>query len=217
VQINILTVVPEFFEGVLSASILGRAVQNNLVKFKVMCLRDFADGKIGGKKMVDDASYGGGAGMVLKIEPIARALHYLEEKGQKGYVILTDARGEVFSQHTARSLVTHEYITIICGHYEGVDERASHYVDAKISLGQFIMTGGEIAASAISDAVVRLIPGVLGNAESLLEESHNVPGEMEYPQYTRPVEFEGHRVPEILLSGDHAAVAKWRASGGKVC
>lgn len=206
-KINFITTQPEFFTSVLSNSILGRAVKDNKVEFNLLCLRDFADGKI--KKIVDDAPYGGGAGMILKIEPIYRALQFLEEQGSKGKVFLTSAKGQVFNQQLAQDFSQLPIITFICGHYEGVDERVTHFIDGQISLGKFVLTGGEVAAAAITDAVVRLLPGVLGNPASLIEESFNQEN-FEYPQYTRPEEFQGHKVPEILLSGNHAAIATWR-------
>lgn len=209
-QVNLITVIPEFFNSPLSSSILGRAVKQGTVKFNILCLRDFADGKPGKKKIVDDTPYGGGAGMVLKVEPIVRALRSLEKQGIKGQVWLMDARGKKFTQKKAEALAKLDCLTIICGHYEGVDERVIHYVDAKISVGDFVLTGGEAASLIICDAAVRLLPGVLDNQESLLEESHGQDGALEYPHYTRPLEFEGQRVPEILLSGNHAAVAAWR-------
>ncbi len=206
-KINFLTTQPEFFTSVLSNSILGRAAKDNKIEFKLLCLRDFAAGKI--KKIVDDSPYGGGAGMILKIEPIYKALQYLEEQGSKGKVFLTSAKGQVFNQQLAQDLSQLPILTFICGHYEGVDERVTHFIDGEISLGQFVLTGGEIAAATMTDAIVRLLPGVLGNPASLIEESFNQEN-FEYPQYTRPEEFQGFKVPEILLSGNHAAINSWR-------
>lgn len=205
--INFLTCVPEYFSSVLSSSILGRAQTKQLVSFQVINLRDYADGNL--KKIVDDKPYGGGAGQVLKIEPIVRALEDLEKKAIKGKVYLTSAGGQIFHQGLAQVFSQLSTMTFICGHYEGVDERVKHFIDGEVSLGQFVLTGGEAAVAAIVDAVVRLLPGVLGNAESLKEESF-INGKIEYPQYTRPAEFRGLRVPEVLLSGHHQQISDWR-------
>ncbi len=207
-KINFLTTQPEFFDSILTSSIIGRAVTDKKVDFRVLCLRDFADGNK--KKITDDAPYGGGAGMIMKIEPIYRALQALEEQGRRGQVFLTSASGTIFTQTIAQNLSTAPALTFICGHYEGVDERITHFIDGQLSLGQFVLTGGEPAAATFTDAIVRLLPGVLGNPASLLEESFSDQNLTEYPQYTRPQEFMGHSVPEILLSGNHAAIAKWR-------
>lgn len=205
--INFLTCVPEYFASVLSSSILGRAQTKQLVNYRVINLRDYADGN--SKKIVDDKPYGGGAGQVLKIEPIVRALDDLESKASKGKVYLTSAGGQIFHQRLAQTFSQLPIITFICGHYEGVDERVKYFIDDVVSLGQFVLTGGEVAAAAMVDATVRLLPGVLGNAESLKEESF-IDGKIEYPQYTRPAEFRGLRVPEVLLSGHHQQISDWR-------
>ena len=211
--INFLTVSPDFFVSPLNSSILSRAQKSAAVQFNVICLRDFADGKENGKKQVDDKPFGGGPGMVLKIEPIDRALSFLTEKNQKGHVILTSAQGEVFNQtHAQHFAAHHDILTIICGHYEGVDARVLTLIDQELSLGQFVLTGGEPAALTMTDAIVRLLPDVLGNADSLLEESHSAGhlGQLEYPQYTQPRSYNGLDVPEVLLSGNHAKIAAWR-------
>lgn len=211
--VNFLTVTPEFFDSPLTSSILGRAQKNNQVEFNVLCLRDFADGKPQGKKQVDDKPFGGGPGMILKIEPIDRALKHLAEQNKKGHVILTSAQGEIFSQNHAQNFAqNHQILTFICGHYEGVDARVLTLIDQELSLGQFVLTGGEPAALTMTDAVVRLLPGVLGNNDSLLQESHSQGqlGQLEYPQYTQPRVYNDLAVPEILLSGDHAKISAWR-------
>ena len=213
-KINIITTVPEYFDSMLTTSILGRAVKNHLVDIERYCLRDFADGK--NKKQVDDAPYGGGPGMILKIEPIVRCLRLLEQKGQKGLVYLTSAGGEVLTQTRLQTWTQTTCLTFICGHYEGVDARIKHYIDGEISLGQFVLTGGEPAVGVMIDALVRLLPGVLGNDESLAQESFT-DGLIEYPQYTRPAVFEGHAVPEVLLSGHHQLIAQWRAKHCLTC
>ncbi len=209
-KINLITAVPEYFQSVLQTSIFGRGLKEQKFAVEILSLRDFADGKL--KKQVDDAPYGGGAGMVLKIEPIWRALKYLEQKNELGYRVLTSAKGQTFDQKMARAWKELEFLTIICGHYEGVDERVVKLIDAQISLGQFVLTGGEPAAAVMMDAVVRLLPGVLGNSESLLEESFNDESQLEYPQYTRPAVFEKMAVPEVLLSGNHQEIKRWRQS-----
>ncbi|MBQ6450133.1 tRNA (guanosine(37)-N1)-methyltransferase TrmD [bacterium] len=212
-KINILTAVPEYFVGGLATSIIGRAQKAGLVSIEIISLRDFADGKR--KKQVDDTPYGGGPGMVLKIEPIVRALDFLDDKSEKGQVWLTSPRGEIFRQQRAQQWSTLPYLTLICGHYEGVDERVTNFIDGQISLGEFVLTGGEPAAVAMLDATVRLLPGVLGNSESLVQESFCESDFLEYPQYTKPAEFRGLQVPEVLLSGDHGKVAAWRAQMAK--
>ncbi|MDO5561363.1 MAG: tRNA (guanosine(37)-N1)-methyltransferase TrmD [bacterium] len=205
--INLVTAVPEYFTDIFNVSIVGRAVRENFVTFNIISLREFADGKL--KKQVDDAPYGGGAGMILKVEPIYRALKFLEEKNIKGQVFLTSAKGPIFNQSIAQNWSQLDALTLVCGHYEGVDERVLNFVDGEISLGQFVLTGGEAAANAMIDATVRLLPGVLGNPTSLVEESF-AQETLEYPQYTRPEDFLGFKVPEILLSGNHGAIANWR-------
>ncbi len=211
-QINFLTTQPDFFSSVLSNSILGRAAKENRVTFNVVCLRDFADGNI--KKVVDDAPYGGGAGMILKIEPIYRALMTLDAQKIKGQVYLTSAKGPIFNQRFARTWSHLDALTLICGHYEGVDERVLHFVDGEISLGQFVLTGGEAAALVITDAITRLLPGVLHNPDSLNEESFTQDA-LEYPQYTRPAVFQDLAVPEVLLNGNHAEIATWRKKNSR--
>ena len=206
-KINLISSCPEYFGSNLATSILGRAQKKGLVTIEIVNLRDFADGQR--KKIVDDAPYGGGPGMILKIEPIARALDYLESKNERGHTLLTSAKGPIFTQQIAHQWCQLPVLTLICGHYEGVDERVLSLIDGEISLGQFVLTGGEPAAAVMIDATVRLLPGVLGNQDSLSEESYTS-DTLEYPQYTRPVEFRGLRVPEILLSGHHGQINSWR-------
>jgi len=206
VLIDILTLFPEMFSGVFSYGIMQRAAQQGLVTMRLTNIRDFTHDR---HRTVDDYPYGGGAGMVLKPEPVFAAVESIErEPGTP--VILLSPRGRVFNQGVARELSGHKHLILICGHYEGVDERVSeHLVSDEISLGDYILTGGELAAMVVVDAVVRLLPGVLGSAESLLDDSH-VNGLLEYPQYTRPVVYRGWAVPEVLLSGNHAQIARWR-------
>jgi tRNA (guanine37-N1)-methyltransferase len=207
VKITILTLFPDFFVTPLQSSIMKRAQEKTAVEFEVINIRDFATDKY---QTTDDRPFGGGPGMVMKVEPIAAALASLPSKK---HVVLTSAKGNVFTQQTAETYAQLENLVIICGHYEGVDERvAAHYVDEEIRIGDYVMTGGEPAALVIADAVTRLLPGVLGNAESTALESHTEPGILGYPQYTRPEEYNGWKVPDVLLSGDHKKIAEWRRS-----
>ncbi|NLN49777.1 MAG: tRNA (guanosine(37)-N1)-methyltransferase TrmD [Clostridiales bacterium] len=207
-RFDILTLFPGMFEKVLGESIIGRAVAKNIIKIRLHNLRDFSTDK---HKRVDDYPYGGGLGMVLQCQPIFTALDYLtEDIGEKPYVILMSPQGRVFNQNKARSFLKHKNIVIICGHYEGVDERVIvNIIDEEISLGDFVLTGGEIAAMAIVDSTARLVPGVLKEEESHWNETFSE-GLLEYPQYTRPAEYLGLKVPEILLTGHHANIEKWR-------
>jgi tRNA (guanine37-N1)-methyltransferase len=210
--INILTLFPEYFSSSLSTSILKRAQEAQLVTYNKIDIRQFATDSY---RTADDHPYGGGAGMVLKVEPIDLALQSLGEN--KGRVILTSAKGALFTQANAVRLAQCEAITIIAGHYEGVDERvAQHLADEELRIGDYVLTGGEPAAVVITDAIVRLLPGVLGNVESLLDESHGQPGYLSYPQYSRPEEYKGWKVPEVLLSGDHAAIEQWRKNNARM-
>jgi tRNA (guanine37-N1)-methyltransferase len=213
--IDILTLFPEYFDSVLTTSMIGRAVRNEHTQVSVHSLRPFGLGK---HQMTDDRPFGGGAGMVLLVEPIDAALQSLGyAKGTKNELIaLTSAQGEMFTQTTARTWSQLERLCLICGHYEGVDERvAQHLIDTEIRIGDYVLTGGEPAAAVILDAVTRLQPGVLGNNESLQGESHDVPGELGYPTYSRPAEYKGWTVPSILLSGNHAEIAQWRQTQRK--
>lgn len=206
-RVDIFTLFPEMFDGVLSASIIGRAREKGLLNVVVTNIRDFAVDK---HRTVDDRPYGGGAGMVLKVEPLVKAVRKLRDDGQRGELVLTTPQGEVFSQDLAGELAAGEGFAIICGHYEGYDERVRQILQPReVSIGDFVLTGGEIPAMVMLDAVARLLPGVLGKEESTREESFS-DGLLEYPHYTRPAVFEGHAVPDVLLSGDHGKVAEWR-------
>ncbi len=219
-KITIITLFPQMIKGFVEESIIKRAQEKKLVEIEIVNLRDFAIDDYG---TVDDRPYGGGAGMILRIEPIYKAINKVKsqklkvKKDQKLKVVLTSPRGEVFKQKKANGFSKLDHLIIIAGHYEGVDERVSDYIDEEISLGDFVMTGGEITAAAICDAVVRLIPGVLKKEEATQIESFNeveINGDkvrlLEYPQYTRPEDFKGKKVPEILLSGNHEEIGKWR-------
>ena len=211
-RIDIFTLFPEMFGRPLSSSIMGRAISRGLVNFNIHNIRDYTHDR---HHTTDDYAYGGGAGMVMKPEPIFEAVETVKSKGRKIEdialsIILLTPQGRLFAQPVANQLANYEWLMFICGHYEGVDERIrEHLVNDEISIGDYVLTGGELAAMVVSDAVVRLLPGVLGSGESLINESHTG-GLLEYPQYTRPEEYRGWRVPEVLLSGNHAEIAKWR-------
>src|SRR5579884_1646176 len=201
---DIFTLFPSMFQGPLSESILKRAQERGLLSISLHNIRDVTTDK---HHIVDDYPYGGGAGMVMKVEPIFAAV---EPVYQGGPIILLSPQGRLFDQAVARELSEHPCLTFICGHYEGIDERVrEHLATDDISIGDYVLTGGELAAMVVIDAISRLIPGVLGGSESTAEESHSG-NLLEYPHYTRPPEFRGWRVPDILLSGNHANIARWR-------
>jgi tRNA (guanine37-N1)-methyltransferase len=203
---EILTIFPEMIRSYAAQAIVGKAVEKGLVTVTATDIRDFAPGK---HRNTDDTPYGGGAGMVMKVEPLVGAVEAAKGRRPNAPVILMSPRGPTFTQAKARALARAGEIVLVCGRYEGVDERALSVIDEELSVGDFILTGGELAALCVLDAVARLVPGVLGNAESLATESFES-GLLEHPQYTRPPEFRGQRVPEVLLSGDHARIARWR-------
>jgi tRNA (guanine37-N1)-methyltransferase len=212
-KISIITLFPEMFDGPLGTSIVGRAVDSELVEIAIVQLRDFADDERG---TVDSPPFGGGAGMVIQVKPLVKAVDSVANASKlstKPHVILMSAQGDHLTHKRAAELSLLEEITIVCGHYEGVDERFIDLrVDEEISIGDFVMTGGEIPAMALTDAIARLIPGVLGDDDSAKHDSF-APGSdslLEGPVYTRPAKFEGRAVPEVLLSGDHAKVEAWR-------
>jgi len=205
-NIVIITLFPEMFGPILGSSMMWKAQKEKLVKFQIVDLRKFG---LGNRRQVDDTPYGGGAGMVLKPEPIFEAVEQTKKKLTKAKVILMTPRGEKFTQITAKKISKLDEVIIICGHYEGFDERIMELVDIEISLGDFVLTGGELPAMTIVDAAVRLIPGVLGDKQSPQDESFSQ-GLLEYPQYTRPDDFRGKKVPEILLGGNHSKILVWR-------
>lgn len=207
--INIITLFPEMFGGVFGDSIIKRAIDKNILEINFTQLRDFATDK---HKQVDDTPFGGGCGMVLKPEPIYRAVRAVLKNSDEKLsrkIIITDPAGKIFKQNTAKKFAAFDQLIFICGHYEGFDARIYDLADEIISIGDYVLTGGELPAMVIIDAVARMLPGVLGNAESAQTDSF-FDGSLSYPQYTRPREFEGKIVPEILLSGNHAEIAKWR-------
>ncbi len=206
-KITILTIFPEMFESVLNASILGRAREQGLIEVECVNIRPFSDRK---HKNTDDYPFGGGAGMVMLAQPIMDAMASVTGVGFSGRRIYMGPRGTTLTTAKARELAREEHLVLLCGHYEGVDQRAlDACIDEEISIGDYILTGGELAAMVLTDCVARFIPGVLGSAESPEEESFS-DGLLEYPQYTRPRELNGLEVPEVLLSGDHAKIKAWR-------
>lgn len=213
-RFDIISLFPEGFDSYFGVSILKRASDKGLIAVVTHQLRDYAHDK---HKTVDDTPYGGGAGMVLKVEPIAECLKAVKELQASRYepnatrTILFSAKGKIMTQADVKRLATYDRLILLCGRYEGVDERVAEYlVDEELSIGEYVLTGGELPAMIVVDAVARLIPGVLGNEESAVTESHSALGVLEHPQYTKPEVWQGKRVPEVLLSGHHAEIAKWR-------
>ena len=213
-KISAISIFPEYFD-VLSLSLIGKAQQNDVIQFEGINLRDFA---YGNHRSVDDTPYGGGAGMVMSPEPWGAALDKIaaESSATIDLVVLTPA-GRNFDQRLAEQLSGAEHLVFACGRYEGIDARVTDYYRAKsqfrvheISIGDYVLNGGEVAALVIIESIVRLIPGVIGNPQSLTEESHVTEGEVEYPVFTKPAQWRGLEVPEVLLSGNHQAIAKWR-------
>ncbi|MDA1168744.1 MAG: tRNA (guanosine(37)-N1)-methyltransferase TrmD [bacterium] len=211
-RIDILTLFPEVFEPYISTSIIGRAQREQRANIHVWNIRNFATDERG---TVDDTPYGGGAGMVMKIEPIHACLQAISSQftvaRPKTHIIVLSARGKQFTQQKAQEYSTLEHLILICGRYEGIDQRvADHLADEEISVGPYVVAGGELPAMLVTESAVRLIPGVLGNPASLHEESHTVSEKIEAAQYTKPEEYNGWKVPDVLLSGDHGKIEKWR-------
>ncbi|MGH9856935.1 MAG: tRNA (guanosine(37)-N1)-methyltransferase TrmD [Acidobacteriota bacterium] len=210
---DILTLFPDIVDGYLAASTVGRAKKHGIITTQSWNMRDFTSDT---HKTVDDTPYGGGAGMVMKIEPIDCALQALTHQlppvtPNKRRVVVVSARGKQFTQQTAHTYARLDQLILICGRYEGIDQRvADHLADEEVSIGPYVLAGGELPALAILEATARLVPGVLGNERSLALESHNEPGFIESPQYTKPEEYNGWKVPEVLLSGNHEEIRKWR-------
>lgn len=209
-KFDIITIFPEIFDSYFSESIIKRAQEAGAIEITAHNLRDFT---IDAHKTVDDTPYGGGAGMVMKIEPIYKCVESIKGKNpsENTRVILFSAKGQRYTQRDAERLKQYDKLIFICGRYEGIDERvAEHVADEEISLGDFVLTGGELPAMIVIDSIARLLPGVLGNAESIKDESHSQDGYLEYPQYTKPEKFLDWAVPEVLLSGNHEEIRKWR-------
>ena len=219
-RLDIITLFPDYFSIPLQTSMLGRAVKNDVAQYHIHDLRTSASDHYG---TVDDTPYGGGPGMVLKVDVVKRAINAILKQGgseHKPYIILLTPQGAPLTQEISRTLTEHSWLVLICGHYEGFDERIRSYVHGEISIGPYVLSGGEAAALVVIDSIVRLLPGVTGHPDSPAEESFSLIDEngkplLEYPQYTRPEEFDGQRVPDILLSGDHAKIQKWRMERAK--
>jgi tRNA (guanine37-N1)-methyltransferase len=213
-KFHIITIFPEIFESYFNESIVGRAQKNKIAEIKIYDLRQWTRDK---HRTVDDRPYGGGAGMVLKPEPIIGAINGIRKKtGAKTRSLLTSAKGKAWRQAKAIKYSKYDDIIIVCGRYEGVDERVNKFIDEDVAVGEFVLTGGEIPAMAIVDSIIRLLPGALGNKDSAFDESHSTPGSLEYPHYTRPevivADGKKHRVPKVLLGGDHKKIEEWRRS-----
>jgi tRNA (guanine37-N1)-methyltransferase len=206
-KFDILTLFPNMFSSPFQESILAKAIQKGLIDLRIINIRDFALDK---HQVVDDSPYGGGQGMVMKVEPIARAVEWATSENPSSWTIYLTPQGRPFDQEKARDLSSRSHLVLLCGRYEGVDERVKEmFIDEEVSIGDYVLTGGELAAMVMIDAVSRLLPGVLGSDQSA-EDDTFTNALLEYPQYTRPFDFRGSSVPEILLSGNHAAVSLWR-------
>lgn len=207
-KIAVITLFPEMFDGVLNSSMLWKAQKDNLIQFELINLRDYG---LGPRKQVDDIPYGGGDGMLLMPEPLFEAINEAKKNMPNARVILMTPRGKSFKQKLAKDMAdsNDDYI-FVCGRYEGFDERVFEVADGAISIGDYVLTGGELPAMVIIDSITRLIPGVLGGENSALIESFSDGETLEFPQYTRPSEYKGLKVPEVLLSGNHGEIAKWR-------
>jgi tRNA (guanine37-N1)-methyltransferase len=206
-RFDILTLFPNMFSSPLQESILGKAIERGLIQIQTVNIRDFALDK---HKVVDDTPYGGGQGMVMKVEPITRAIESVKSQNPSARTIYLTPQGKPFDQDSARKLSSQPHLVLLCGRYEGVDERVRElFIDEEISIGDYVLTGGELAAMVLIDAVSRFIPGVLGSDRSAEEDSF-FNSLLEYPQYTRPFNFRGSGIPEVLLSGNHSAISLWR-------
>lgn len=202
-KITILTIFPDMFHDFLNTSIISRSIQKGLVEFEIVDIRDYAPGSY---RHVDDSPFGGGAGMVMKCQPVLDALEAVKTEGCRS--VLMSPAGQPYTQKKAHEYAVLDHLILLCGHYEGLDERINHHMDELVSIGDYVLTGGELASMVISDSVVRLLKGAIRD-ESTDEESHEN-GLLEYPQYTKPADYKGEKVPEILLSGHHENIRKWR-------
>lgn len=216
VKFDIITIFPQIFDSYFNESIIKRAQKNGAIAINIHNLRDCTTDK---HKTVDDTPYGGGAGMVLKVEPIYKSIKFIKSKIKsdlKSRVILFSAKGKKYTQKDAKRLAKYDQLIFICGRYEGVDERVAEKIaDEEISIGGYVLTGGEIPAMVLVDSIARLLPSVLGNDQSSVDESHSKEGYLEYPQYTKPEEFNKWKVPKILLSGHHGEIEKWKKKKSK--
>jgi len=214
-KIDILTLFPEMFTGPFSESMIKRAQQDSLVEITLHNIRDYATDK---HSTVDDSPYGGGAGMVLMVEPIYNTLEKLKSQSSSlmSHTILLSPQGTKYTQDTAKSLVHYDHLILIAGHYEGFDERIrEHLIDEEISIGDYVLTGGELPAMVLTDSIVRLIPGVLGDQDSLVGETHSQKGYKKHPVYTRPETFNSWSVPQVLLSGNHKTIEEWKKNNSR--
>jgi tRNA (guanine37-N1)-methyltransferase len=217
-KFDIITIFPSIFDSYFNESILKRAKEAGLIDINVHNLRDWTTDK---RRTVDDTPYGGGAGMVMKVEPIYEAVKSVKSikpkvESSNTRVVLFSAKGKKYTQKDAERLSKYDNLIMICGRYEGVDERvAEHIADEELSIGEYVLTGGEIPAMVVADSVTRLIPGALGNVDSSVFESHSQSGYLEHPQYTKPEDFNGWKVPEVLLSGNHGEIERWREENAK--
>jgi tRNA (guanine37-N1)-methyltransferase len=213
---NIITIFPEIFDSYINEGMIGRAIKSKKIKIKAHNLRDYTNDK---HRKVDDSPYGGGAGMVMKAEPIIKALKAITKKKAKRKIVLLSAKGEKWTQAMAKKYSKLDEVVFVCGRYEGVDERIMDFIDEEISIGDYVLTGGELGALVIIDSVARLLPGVLGNEESSQDESHSTVGVLEYPHYTRPEDLtigkKHYKVPEVLLQGNHQLIRAWREKNRK--
>ncbi|MGQ9509626.1 MAG: tRNA (guanosine(37)-N1)-methyltransferase TrmD [Thermodesulfobacteriota bacterium] len=206
-KFDILTLFPNLFSSPFQESILGKAIAKGLIQVRIINIRDFSSES---HQVVDDAPYGGGHGMVMKIEPIARAIEWIKSQNPSAWSIYLTPQGKTLHHELAKELSQRSHLILLCGRYEGVDERVrEHFIDEEISIGDYILTGGEFAAMVLVDVISRLLPGVLGSDRSAIEDSFSQ-SLLEYPQYTRPSNFRGYSVPEVLLSGNHSAISRWR-------
>ena len=212
-KIQLISLFPEMFTPVLDVSMMWKAQNMKLVEFSYINLRDYG---IGPHKTVDDTPYGGGDGMLLKPEPLFAAIEHAKLEDNTAKVLLMTPRGQRFKQSIAKKLSNYKGLIIVCARYEGYDERITELVDEQLSIGDYVLTGGELPAMVVADAVIRLIPGVLGGENSTEIESFSDDKTLEFPQYTRPDEFRGLKVPDVLLSGNHAAIKKWRKDNSKI-
>ncbi len=201
-KITFISLFPDYYDSFKNHSIIKNALSKGLIELEAISPRDFAD-----NNQVDDYIYGGGSGMLMMIEPIVKAINSVKTKDS--YIALVGPRGKTLNQQLVRSMVNIKHLVLICGHYEGVDSRIKHYIDGEISIGDYILTGGETASMIIADSIIRLLPGVI-KEESHLDESFENNGLLEHDQYTKPIDFEGHKVPEVLLSGNHKDIKKFR-------
>lgn len=202
-----MTIFPELFDPFVRTSIVGRGVAKGAAKIAVHDLRNWTTDK---HRSVDDYPFGGGAGMVMRVDVFHRCLQEISKEGDRPEVVFFSARGELLTQQLAGELAAKPRVVLLCGHYKGVDERVASYATREISIGDYVLSGGEFPAMIVMDAVIRLLPGVVGDFASVAEDSHYEDGLLSWPEYTRPREYDGREVPEVLLSGDHAKIAKWR-------